>query len=65
MVTLLNELIKESGLKKRFIAEKLGVNLNTITSWVKGTTNPNIDQLIKLKEILHLKSLDELIEKVN
>ena len=64
-MTKLNELIKDSGLKKRYIAGKLGVNLNTISNWVKGTTYPNSNQLVKLKQILNLKSIDELIEANN
>jgi len=55
MMTKLNKLIKESGLKKIYIAEKLDVNLNTITNWVKGYSQPDI--------ILNLKSIDELIDK--
>jgi len=63
MMTKLNKLIKESGLKKIYIAEKLDVNLNTITNWVKGYSQPDINQAQKLKEILNLKSIDELIDK--
>jgi len=59
----LNEQIRKSGLKKKYIADKLGINLNTITNWVKGYSSPNINQAQQLKEILHLKSIDELINK--
>jgi len=63
MMTKLNKLIKESGLKKKYIAEKLDVNLNTITNWVKGISKPDISQAKQLKEILNLNSIDELIDK--
>lgn len=59
----LGEIIKNSGLKKEHIAKELNVSVHTITNWVKGHTCPTVNQAQKLKEILNLKSIDELIEK--
>lgn len=63
MSTNLNEIIKHSGLKKEYIAKQMKVSIYTITNWVKGYTSPTIIQAQKLKEILNLKSIDELIDK--
>ena len=53
-------LIEKSGLKKKYIAKKIGVVDNTMTNWVLGKTTPNIIQAQKLSRILGLKSIDEL-----
>lgn len=59
----LKEIIKSKGLKQDFIAEQIGVSKHTITNWVKGHTSPDLFQAQKLKEILNLISIDELIDK--
>jgi len=59
----LNELIKISGLKKEFIAKEIKVSVHTVSNWCKGYTSPTLEQAQKLKEILNLKTIDELIKK--
>jgi len=59
----LNELIKQSGLKKKHIAKKMSVSVFTINNWVNGHTSPTIKQAQKLKEILNLESIDQLIDQ--
>lgn len=61
MTTNLNVLIKKSGYKKEFIAQQTKVSIYTITNWCTGKTSPNIIQAQKLKEVLGLESIDELI----
>jgi len=63
MTTNLNVIIKKSGLKKEHIAKEMKVSIYTITNWVKGYTSPTIKQAKKLKEILNLNSIDELLDK--
>ena len=58
----LKKLIENSGLKQIFIAQKLGVTNQTITNWVMGKYSPNIVEAQKLKEILGLDSIDELVD---
>ena len=55
--------INKSGLKKIYIAKKLGITNQTISNWVIGKYSPTLLQAQKLKEILGLDSIDELIEK--
>ena len=63
MTTNLNKLIKKSGYKKEKIAEFLNVSIWTITNWCKGNTSPTLDQAQKLKEVLNLSTIDELVSK--
>ena len=58
----LSKLIDRSGLKKTFIAKRVGVTKQTISNWVMGRYSPNIIEAQKLKEILGLDSIDELVD---
>ena len=42
----------ESNLSQKEIAEKLNVSFKTISHWESGYSEPCIDVLLKLKEIL-------------
>lgn len=55
----IEELIVESGLKKKYVAEQLGININTLTNWIKGKNMPKLDQAVKLAHILNCK-VDDL-----
>ena len=62
-VEKLNDLIMESGLKKRYIAEKLGIS--EVSLWSKSTnrtkfTGVEIDKLCKLLDINSLKLQREI-----
>lgn len=58
----LNKIIENSGLKKQFIAKKVGVTKQTISNWVLGKYLPNVIQAQKLSKILGLNNIDELID---
>lgn len=49
-----------AGFTQKEAAEKLGVSNNTLCSWEKGTSMPNIQQVLKLCE-LYKVDLDNLI----
>ena len=51
---------KRSGLSQEDVAEKLGVNRQTISKWETDETLPNIQQA-KRMALLYNLSLDELI----
>lgn len=51
---------KRSGLSQEDVAEKLGVNRQTISKWETDETLPNIQQA-KRMALLHNLSLDKLI----
>lgn len=50
----------EAKLTQAELANQLGVSTNVIGHWEKGRTEPNLDTLLKLCDILQV-SLDELI----
>lgn len=49
----IRELINESGMTKRFVANKLEVNENTLGNWMDGRSMPKLDQAVKLADILN------------
>jgi len=59
----LKQIIEKKGIKQTYLAKELEVSKQTITNWIKGYSQPDIKQAQKIKEILDLKSIDELIEK--
>lgn len=50
-----------NNLTQQKLAEKLGVSFKTVSHWESGYSEPNIQQLIILKQILNA-SFDELLE---
>lgn len=57
----IRELIQESGMTKRFVAGKIGVNENTLGNWMDGRSMPRLDQAVRLAKILNCK-VDDLWE---
>ena len=58
----LDNILKEKGIMQIHLAKKLNVTKQTITNWCKGYTSPTLDQAQKLKEVLNLNSIDDLIK---
>ena len=54
----LKEAIQNSGLKQKFIADKLGVSEISISYWVNGTRNPSRDHVRNLAKICRCKMSD-------
>jgi transcriptional regulator with XRE-family HTH domain len=48
----LGEIIKESGLKKGYIARQLGIGVPTLQRYIEGNNYPNAKTAHKLSEIL-------------
>ena len=58
----IKDLIAEHGLSPKDISEKPGaVTMQAIYKWFRGENIPSIDNLLFLKEILDLESIDQLI----
>jgi len=45
--------IESKGLKKSWVAKKLGVSNALVTKWVNGLTEPNDKHKIELKRLLN------------
>lgn len=54
-VKLLDEKIQQSGLKKAFIAEKLGITPNTLTSLLNNKAEFKASQIVDMCRILNIK----------
>lgn len=57
----LDELIKNSGLKKGYIAKDLNVSKDTLTNWIKGRSYPALDKAALLANLLEC-TVDDLFE---
>lgn len=51
----------EAGLSQSDLAEALGVSRQSISKWETGASVPDLDKLIKLRELFHV-SLDTLVQ---
>lgn len=58
----LPELMKESGVSRRDLAEYCGVSYNTVRCWEVGTKAPRPDMVVKIAERFNLKPFDLMSE---
>lgn len=56
----LQEYRKTVGMDQKDLAEKLGIAVQTVSSWETGARRPNIDMLVKLTEVFGCTA-DELL----
>ena len=64
LVKAVNEAIKESGIKKSFIAEKLGISKQAFTHFM-DKTNFSIDDANKILSVINKKVIAEIVDKIN
>jgi putative transcriptional regulator len=57
----IGSVLKEKGLKQRWLAEQLGMSTVTINTFVKNRRQPKIKTIIELCRILHV-DINELID---
>ena len=50
--------IQDSGLKQKFVADKLGVSEITLSYYISGTRNPSRDRLRDLAKICRCRIKD-------
>jgi putative transcriptional regulator len=63
MKLVIDELIKERGLKQIYVAKQLGVNKDTVTNWCKNRSMPKLDKAVELAELLGVEITDLYIKK--
>jgi len=56
---LILERIKKSGLKKKYIAEKLGISYNSLVNKINGDTDFTASQVNNFCKLLNITSLKE------
>jgi DNA-binding XRE family transcriptional regulator len=57
-VVKVNQLIAESGLKKSFIAEKMGIQYDTFRRKLNGDNDFKVNELFNLCKILNINILE-------
>jgi transcriptional regulator with XRE-family HTH domain len=57
--TKLRELIKNSGLKKKYIAEKLGITTYGLQKKIDNKSEFKSTEIVTLCKLLHINSLSE------
>jgi repressor LexA len=55
--------LKSKGVSQVFLAEKLGVSYNTVSSYSNNKRQPSLDTFFKIAEILDVKVKDLIQEK--
>ncbi len=51
---LLKKTIKESGLKKEYIAEQLGISLSSFSNKINGRYPFKIPEMVRMEKVLNL-----------
>ena len=59
----IKEVLADKGIKQTWLAEKLGKSYNMVNSYVQNRSQPSLEDLYKIAEILEVKTRDLLIEK--
>jgi putative transcriptional regulator len=56
----IKEVLEEKGIKQVWLAEKLGKSINIVNGYVQNRSQPSIEVLYKIAEILNVKPKDLL-----
>lgn len=61
----IKEVLVSKGIKQVWLAEKLGKSFNMVNSYVQNRTQPSLEVLYQISEILEVNVKDLLIDKPN
>lgn len=50
----LRVVLAEKNLQNKWLSEKLGIGQATVSKWVTNTTQPSLEQLLKIAEVLEI-----------
>lgn len=59
----IKEVLEIKGIKQVWLAEKLNKSYNMVNSYVQNRTQPSLEDLYKIAEILQVSVKDLLVEK--
>lgn len=59
----IGDLIDEKGLRRKFIANKMGITPQQLSNWIHERNYPTIDKAFKIADLLGCK-VDDLYERV-
>lgn len=57
----IKEVLEEKGIKQVWLAEKLGKSFNTVNGYVQNRTQPSLEVLYQIAEILNVDISELLI----
>ncbi len=60
----IKEVLEEKGIKQVWLAEKLGKSFNTVNAYVRNRTQPSLEVLYQIAEILSVDP-KELLDTKN
>ena len=63
LMNRIKEILEEKGIKQVWLAEKLGKSFNTINGYVQNRTQPSLEVLYEIAEILNVKVSELIIER--
>lgn len=61
----IKEVLEERGVKQVWLAEKLGKSFNTINGYVQNRTQPSLEVLYQIAEILNVDISELLVSNTN
>lgn len=61
----IKEVLEEKGIKQVWLADQLGKSYNIVNGYVQNRTQPSIEVLYKIGEILDIEPKDLLITTKN
>lgn len=60
----IKEVLEEKGIKQVWLAEQLGKSYNIVNGYVQNRSQPSIEVLYRIADILEVKPKDLLKDKV-
>jgi transcriptional regulator with XRE-family HTH domain len=58
----IKQVLKEKGIKQKWLAEKLGKSYNMVNGYVQNRQQPRLEVLYKIAKILEVEVKDLLVE---
>lgn len=58
----IKEVLKEKGIKQKWLAEQLGKSYNMVNSYAQNRRQPSLEDLYRIAEILNINPKELLIE---
>lgn len=59
----IKEVLEEKGIKQVWLAEKLGKSFNSVNAYVQNRTQPSLEVLYEIAEILNIDAKELLVTK--
>jgi len=60
----LRVVLAEKNLQNKWLSEKLGVGQATVSKWVTNTTQPSLEQLLRIAEALEIPYTELIRTKI-